>query len=235
MSRRQEQMPKKSALNYGSGDNWGRRMVLSCVHWGLAGLLGLMGCTKPVRVPVSPGDAQRVGDRKPVAVTLWVDPSLSEGTYETAFAYATLGKVHLTVSYGPSLRETIRRAAQVSFARVFEGERCAESSSVLVRVDWAARPTLAMGWDTGFREGARGHVELPLRVIVSDCDGRLLMRRTVLGSYAGEGGRAGALNAPGEDDFAPIINAGLQDVANKLTALFASVPVPAAPVAQNQQ
>ncbi|GBD26441.1 hypothetical protein HRbin30_01773 [bacterium HR30] len=221
----------------------GRRIPLPGIGWcklqqrlaRLAGLLAAVafaGCAKQLRVAVPSVEVTPAAPIRPVAATLWVDPQITQAEASTQFQYATVGLIRVFVPYGPDLTQTIRRAALSSFATVHEGETCSQGSQLLIRVEWAGAPTVFVTWDSGFQEGARGHVEFPLRLAAVDCGGRLLVRRNVVGTYAGPGAPAGAWNVPGADDFAPIVSAALRDTANKLATAFASVPIPDAPVAR---
>ncbi|GIW44119.1 MAG: hypothetical protein KatS3mg077_1401 [Candidatus Binatia bacterium] len=191
------------------------------------------GCASHIRVAVPPADLSPLGEQRAAKVTLWIDPRIAQGEAGQEFRYATLRTYRVVVPYGPGLGTTIRQAAASVFASVNEGDRCKEGSSAFIRVEWAGEPAISVGWDEGFREGARGSAEFPLRLIVSDCQGKVLARRTIVGAYVGPGASPGMWNTPSADDFAPILAAALRDTGAKLISAFTGVPLPAAPVASN--
>ncbi|GIV04354.1 MAG: hypothetical protein KatS3mg015_3184 [Fimbriimonadales bacterium] len=221
----------KKRVNGKRGKGWfpeNVRPVLAILALGL-----FSGCGSAIRVPVPPADLSPLGEHRPAGVTLSIDPRIGQGEAGQEFCYATLRTYRVVVPYGAGLGTTIRQAAASVFATVNEGDRCQEGSSAVIRVEWAGEPAVSVGWDEGFREGARGSVEFPLRVIVSDCEGKILARRTIVGGYAGPGASPGMWNPPSPDDFAPILAAALRDTGVKLISAFTAVPLPAAPVASN--
>ncbi len=213
------------------GRCFGGRGEIAVVFVGLLALAPGVGCTRQLRVSVPAVEGKAAGTARPVAATLWIDSEIARAEASTQFRYAAVGSVQVFIPYGASLKETIRRTAKGTFAAVQEGESCGQQSSLLVRVEWAAPPTVFVTWDSGFREGARGHVEFPLRIVAFDCSGQVLLRRNVLGMYAGPGAPAGAWNVPGEDDFVPIVGEALRDTGEKLAAAFALASTSTEPVA----
>lgn len=206
---------------------WARCVSVGVVVFGVA----LVGCAQWVLVVVPPPELLKTGVGQGFPVTLAIAPEIEGGSSEVQVPYATVGSLRISVPYGRPLEQTIRRAAEASFASVRPGQQCGPGSIAFVKVEWAAAPTVSLSWDSGFQEGAVGTVEFPLRVAVFDCSGQSIWRRNVIGSYTGPGAPAGAFNVPGADDFQPILAAALQDTAAKLVNAFGTVPRPGTPAA----
>lgn len=193
--------------------------------------VALASCGQKMQVVVSPPEVLEVRGEQRFPVTLAIAPDIEASGSEIQIPYAGVGSLDVVVPYGRLLEETIRRAAAASFGSVSLGNQCGPGSVALVRVEWAKPATVSLSWDTGFREGATGTMEFPLRVDVFDCSGRPIWRRNVVGSYAGPGAPPGAFNVPGAEDFKPILAAALRDTAAKLVSAFGAVPRPEPPAA----
>jgi hypothetical protein len=184
------------------------------------------GCARQFQVVAAAASPEQGAPAKAFPVTLGIDPAIRQGRAEVTVNYMTLlfADLRVSVPYGSSLEETIRNAATRSFASVREGTTCAEDSVALVKIQWAAEPNLVLLWESEVKEGAVGVVEFPLRVTVSDCRGDRAWSRNLVTGYSGKGETPGLFNLPGPDDFQPIIAAALRDTAEKLAAVFVSIP-----------
>jgi len=190
-------------------------------------LASTAGCARQFQVVAAAASPEQAIPAKAFPVTLGIDPAIREGAAVVTVNYMTLlfADLRVAVPYGSTLEETIRNAAARSFASVREGTTCTEDSAALVKIQWAAEPNLVLLWESEVKEGAVGVVEFPLRVTVSDCRGNRAWSRNVVTGYSGVGAPHAIFNLPRADDFQPIIAAALRDTAEKLAAIFVSIPM----------